>query len=130
MCFYGLFTSDDQIYAPKKRYYATRQLYHFVPPGSQRIAARTEAPGFTISAFRNATSNSFIVVGVKEGGPNRVEVVLPAGDEAPTTWDLYETTRNVNCVKTDAVTVQSGVAQIDLPDEAVFTLVGTWKKAH
>jgi O-glycosyl hydrolase len=129
LCFYGLFTSDDQIYAPKKRYYATRQLYHFVPPGSQRIAARTETPGLTISAFRNATSNSFIVVGVKEGGPNRVEVVLPADDEAPTTWDLYETTRNVNCVKTDAVTVQSGVAQIDLPDEAVFTLVGTWKKA-
>jgi O-glycosyl hydrolase len=130
MCFYGLFTSDDQVYAPKKRYYATRQLYHFVPPGSQRIAARTDAPGFTVSAFRNPTTHSTIIVGVKEGGPNRVQVVLPAGDETTTAWDLYETTRNVNCLKTETVTVQDGVAQFDLSDEAVFTLVGAWKKAH
>ena len=37
LTFYGLFRSADHIYAPRKRYYATRQLYHFVPPGSQRI---------------------------------------------------------------------------------------------
>jgi O-glycosyl hydrolase len=130
MCFYGLFTSDDQIYAPKKRYYATRQLYHFVPAGSQRIAARTDAPGLTISAFRNTASDSLIIVGVKEGGANRFEVAIPGGYEAPTSWDLYATTRNVNCVKMDAVKVQGGVAQVELPDEAVFTLVGTRRKSN
>jgi O-glycosyl hydrolase len=126
LCYYGLFRSASHVYSPKKSYFATRQLYHFVRPGSQRIAARAEAPGITISAFSNPTTKSLIVVGVKEGGPNRLEVVLPASDKAPTTWDLYETTRNVNCVKTDTVTVQGGVAHIDLPDESVFTLVGTW----
>jgi hypothetical protein len=38
-------------------------------------------------------------------------------------------TRIVNCAKTDAVTVQCGVAHIDLPDESVFTLVRTWKNS-
>jgi O-glycosyl hydrolase len=130
MCFYGLFTSADQIYTPKKRYYATRQLYRFVPPGSQRVAARSDAPAITVSAFRNSTAQSLIVVGVKEGGPNQVEVALPAGNELPAAWDLYETTRNVNCLKADTLTVQNGVVQINLPDEVVFTLVGTWKKSH
>jgi len=70
------------------------------------------------------------VVGVKEGGPNQIEVALPAGNELPAAWDLYETTRNVNCLKADPLTVQNGVVQINLPDEVVFTLVGTWKKSH
>ena len=130
LCYYGLFRSASHVYSPKKSYFATRQLYHFVRPGSQRIATSAEVPGLTISAFTDASTNSLIVVGVKEGGPNRLEVALPAGDEAPSTWALYETTRNVNCMKTDSVTVQNGVAHIDLPDEAVFTLVYTRNKSN
>ncbi len=125
LCYYGLFRSAGHVYSPKKSYFATRQLYHFVRPGSQRIAHSADVPGLTISAFSDASTHSLIVVGVKEGGPNRLELVVPAGDEAPTRWDLYQTTRNVDCVKTDTITVQSGVAHIDLPDESVFTLVGT-----
>jgi O-glycosyl hydrolase len=128
LCYYGLFRSADHIYSPKKRYYATRQLYHFVRPGSQRIAATTDAPGLTISAFRNASTNSIVIVGVKEKSSNRVEIVVPRMEEVPSTWELYETTRNVDCLKVDTVAVRDGVAQIDLPDEAVFTLVGLWKK--
>jgi O-glycosyl hydrolase len=128
LCYYGLFRSADHIYSPKKRYYATRQLYHFVRPGSQRIAATTDAPGLTISAFRNASTNSIVIVGVKEKSSNRVEIVVPRMEEAPSAWELYETTRNVDCLKVDTVAVRDGVAQIDLPDEAVFTLVGLWKK--
>ena len=130
MCFYGLFTSDDQIYKPKKRYYATRQLYHFVRPGSQRVAARTDAPGFTISAFRDPTTHTLTIVGVKEGGANRLQVNLSTGADSATAWDLYETTRNEDGMKTNTVTVQDGAAQIDLPDEGVFTLVGFATKAR
>ena len=130
MCFYGLFTSKDQIYRPKKRYYATRQLYHFVPPGSQRVAARTDAPGLTISAFRGPATHSLTIVGVKEGGANRLLVSLPKSADSPTAWDLYETTRNADCLKIDTVTVKDGMVLIDLPDEAVFTLVGCATKTQ
>ena len=125
-----MFRSASHVYSPKKSYFATRQLYHFVRPGSQRIAAQTAALGITVSAFRDATTDSLVIVGVKEGGANRVEVVLQEGDGPPTSWDLYTTTRTVNCVKTAVVRVQGGVAQIDLPDEAVFTLVGTRNKSN
>ena len=127
MTFYGLFSSANHIYSPKKRYYATRQLYHFVPPGSRRIAAQTTVPGLTTSAFRLGSSNTLVVVGVKEGGPHRIEIVLPKGGTFPESWELYETSQTVNCMKVDTVAIKEGVAEIDLPSEVVFTLVGTMK---
>jgi len=127
LTFYGLYTSAGHIYAPRKRYYATRQLYHFVRPGFQRIAARTMAPGLTISAFRDPATETLVVVGVKEGGPRRVEVSVPASSRRmPEYWDYYATTRSINCLKLDSVPLRNGVAEVELPEEAVFTLVSKW----
>jgi O-glycosyl hydrolase len=124
LCFYGLFRSADHIYSPRKRYYATKQLYHFVRPGSRRIATTTDVAGLTVTAFRNGSSDALVIVGVKERGPGRVQVILPKGDSAPAAWELYLTTRNLDCQKVDTVPARDGVAELDLPDEAVFTLVG------
>jgi O-glycosyl hydrolase len=130
LCYYGLFRSANHIYSPKKRYYATRQLYHFVRPGSERIAATADVQGLTVSAFRDGSTDSLFIVGVKQGGPRRVQIVLSDLNRAPLAWELYETTREVNCLKVATVSIQDGLAQIDLPDEAVFTLVGKMKAAN
>jgi len=124
LTFYGLYTSAAHVYAPKKRYYATRQLYHFVRPGFQRIAADANSPGLTVAAFRDPASGSLILVGVKERGPNRVQITVPAAEKAPHRWDYYATTRSWNCLRLDSVAVENGTAELVLPDEAVFTLVG------
>jgi O-glycosyl hydrolase len=128
LTFYGLFRSADHIYSPKKRYYATRQLYHFVAPGSQRIGASTDVPGLTVSAFHNASAGSALVVGVKEGGPGRVEIVFSGAAGTIESWELYLTTRSLDCEKTAAIATVNGNAELDLPDEAVFTLVGKLKR--
>ena len=126
MTFYGLFTSADHVYKPRKRYYATRQLYHFVPPGAERIGASADIPGLTLSAFHDAATQSLVVVGVKEGGPKNLSVMLPARTGTVPVWDLYMTTPSVDCAQTKIAA--DGTAQFDLPDEAVFTLVGKLKK--
>lgn len=123
LTFYGLVQNADHIYVPKKRYYAAKQLYHFVRPGSVRIAAQADAPSLTVSAFRNGSTNSLVVVGVKQGGPNRIQIALSGTDGAPAAWELYATTRTIDCQKLENVPVRNGVGQIDLPDEAIFTLV-------
>jgi len=128
LCYYGLFRSASHIYTPKKRYYATRQLYHFVRPGWHRIAASTEAPGLTVSGFRGGSAGSLVVVGVKEGGSNHITIELPKTTANQDNWELFETTRELDCQKTNTVPVRDGVALIDLPDEAVFTLVGKMGK--
>jgi O-glycosyl hydrolase len=130
LTFYGLFRSADHIYAPKKRYFATRQLYHFVPPGAQRIGVvtATNTMGLTVSAFHDGNAGALVVVGVKDGGPKHVEVNLPRAAGSIDSWDLYMTTRTVDCVKVRTIATADGTAQLDLPDEAVFTLVGSLKK--
>jgi hypothetical protein len=74
-----------------------------------------------------------ILVGVKQGGPDRVEIHLGGSDEMPTHWDLYQTTPQLNCVKTEEVGGKDGVARVDIPGESIFTLVGKiedYKPAH
>ena len=126
MTHYGLIRNDDHRYSPKKRYYAAKQLYRFVPPGAQRVAATTESAGLTVSAFHDGPTGRLIVVGVKEGSSDFVEVLTGEGE--PRAWDIYLTTRELNCVKAGAVRSAGGVVRVQMPDEAVFTLVGTSDK--
>jgi O-glycosyl hydrolase len=124
MTYYGLLRNDHHRYTPKKRYYAAKQLFRFVRPGARRIDARTEAAGLTVSAFRGETEGSLVVVGVKEGGPGRLRIVVPAA-AAPESWNLRATTDALDCADLGVVPVRDGIAEIDLPREAIFTLVGT-----
>jgi O-glycosyl hydrolase len=125
LTFYGLFHSADHVYFPKKRYFATKQLYHFVRPGSRRIAASSRGDGITVSAFEDPAADSLVIVGVKEGGADHVQVAIQGSSPIPDHLDLYLTSRSVNCLKQGSIPVRGGVAELDLPDEAVFTLVGS-----
>ncbi|HXJ93775.1 MAG TPA: hypothetical protein VMT20_13055 [Terriglobia bacterium] len=124
LCYYGLFTSASHVYSPKKSYYATRQLYHFVRPGWRRIAAATQAAALTLSAFQGPSPSAVVVVGVKEGGPDHLRIELATTDDGPVSWDLYETTRKLDCQRVMTLPAHGDHAEIDLPAEAVFTLVG------
>jgi O-glycosyl hydrolase len=128
LTFYGLFRSASHIYSPKKRYYATRQLYHFVMPGAQRIGISSDAPGMTLSAFHDGSTGSFVVVGVKEGGPQKFDVTLPSTACPVDSWEIYETTPILDCARTGSAESVNGTASIELPEEAVFTLVGKIRK--
>lgn len=121
--YYGLFTSAGHLYMPKKRYWAARHLFRFVRPGAQRIAALITAPGLTVSAFRDGGTKSTTVVGVKEGGPKRVRISIHSQNVSPQ-WELYLTTRELNCRLVDTLMSSGGIVDFELPDEAIFTLVG------
>jgi hypothetical protein len=110
------------VYYHKKRYFATRQLYHFVRPGSRRVASSGLGQGLTVSAFKNP-DGSWVIVGVKEGGSNRVQLVLKDSLSIPREMELYLTSPTVNCLKSGSIRVHNGVTELDLPDEAVFALV-------
>jgi hypothetical protein len=53
---------------------------------------------------------------------------LPRDGPAVPAWDLYVTSRSVDCVKTGTFPAVNGTVELDLPDEAVFTLVGSLRK--
>ena len=129
MRYYGLMRNTDHIYTPKKRYYAARQLFRFVRPGSVRIKATTEDSNLMVSAFRNDSSGSLILVGVKRGASaSQVQIALTGGSQIPLAWDLYQTTRSLDCASMGTLKTENNMVQLELPDEAIFTLVGTTRK--
>jgi O-glycosyl hydrolase len=121
--YYGLFMSAGHVYTPKKRYWAARQLFRFVKPGAQRVATSTKGSGLTVSAFHDSSAKAIIVVGVKEGGTKRVRISIPSLRDITSQWELYVTTRELNCHLMERVTLNRGIADFELPEEAVFTLV-------
>jgi O-glycosyl hydrolase len=123
LTFYGLVQNADHIYSPKKRYFAAKQLYHFVRPGAQRIGATSDAQSLLVSAFRHGATDSMTIVGVKMGGSSHVQLAVPDGGTG-LRWSLYETTRELNCVRTEMLSAKNGLVEFELPEEAVFTLVG------
>jgi O-glycosyl hydrolase len=122
--YYGLYTSANHQYTRRKRYYAIRQLYHFVRPGSHRVEVSGGVQGLTVSAFMSPGSDSLTVVGVKEGGGSQIEIKLPESPTTPKIFDVYITTPTLDCAKQSSVSVNNGVATLELSGDAVFTLVG------
>ncbi len=65
LSYYGLMQNSDHIYTPKKRYYAAKQLYHFVRPGARRVEASSDSPALLVSGFYDGASGSVVLVGLK-----------------------------------------------------------------
>ncbi len=121
MTYYGLVKNADHVYTPKKRYYAAKQLYRYVRPGSRRVEATLTGANVLVSAFDDPSSGQVIVVGLKRGGANRVIVAAPGVKR----WQVLQTTRTLDCAPTAEVAAgPGGEAEVELAGEAVFTLIG------
>ena len=124
MTYYGLFANHNHYYQPKKRYYAAKQLFHFVHVGAQRIGVEASS-GMLLSAFQNGDDGSVVVVGMQEGGPETVTVDL-AGSEGE--WRVFQTTRRLNCELTGRTVIANGSAQVHLYRDSIYTLLLTREK--
>jgi hypothetical protein len=62
---YGLVRRGLRHFAPKKRYYAARQVYRFVLPGMRRAEVRSSAAGVRALAF--VDGDRFTLVGMNRG---------------------------------------------------------------
>jgi hypothetical protein len=119
MTYYGLMANHNHEYVPKKRYYAARQLYHFVHPGAQRI--KVDAPAGTLLAgFVNGDDGSVVIVGEQEGGADTLDLALPGYDGA---WQVYQTTPRLNCQLTGTEQAVRGETKVHLYKDSIFTLV-------
>jgi hypothetical protein len=125
LTFYGLVRNSDHMYAPKKRYYAARQLYHFVRPGAQRVdAASPDARDLLVSGFYDGGRREFVLVGLKQGGPDYLDIQFGEQGPVPSRLDVYQTTRSLDCSKTDTVPVNGRTARVRVSGDTIFTLVG------
>jgi O-glycosyl hydrolase len=125
LTFYGLVQNSDHIYTPKKRYFAAKQLYHFVRPGAQRVeAVSSDARGLMVSGFYDAARREFVLAGLKQGGPDYVDVEFGGQEPVPARFEIYQTTRSLDCAKTDEASMTGRSVRLRIPGDAIFTAVG------
>lgn len=127
---YGLIRNARRIYTPKKRYYAAKQVYRFVPPGFERVGLLASGGQLNALAFADRERRRFTVVGMNESAEGfHLNVKLDgfAKDAAAGPASCWRTTESENCVLAETVQLEprnwpfDGFA-VQLPPRSIFTL--------
>ena len=114
---YGLLrTGSKRRYTPKKRYYAAKQIYRFVPPGAVRIEASSDDSNLLAAAF-HTPQGDLTLVGLNEGEPLRLDVAVGAGKMLR----LFLTSRTENCSLACEFPLGEKI-RLTIPSESIFTL--------
>jgi O-glycosyl hydrolase len=128
---YGLLRAGRQLYTPKKRYYALKQVYRFVLPGMLRIAITTDNSDIRALAFMDQDSHELVVVGMNRSPAqayylNIDSPLLPEQMKRRRTV-YYRTSSEENCCRIADIPMTSpnypftGI-EVYVPPESIFTL--------
>ncbi len=138
---YGLLRTDraSWTYAPRKRYFAARQIYRFVRPGFERVAVAWPAPDpkdvyatwhsasrhVRLLAFASQDGAELTVVATSRvEGDVALELSLrglaPAAASKPLAY--YRTGRAEDCRFVEEKTPANGLVRVVIPSESIVTL--------
>lgn len=118
---YGLLrTGSKRRYTPKKRYYAAKQIYRFVPPGSTRIETSSGRSDLLAAGFQTPQGN-LTLVGLNEKEPLLLEVAVGTINAAGKTLRLFLTSRTQNCRLACEFPLGEKF-RLTIPAESIFTL--------
>jgi O-glycosyl hydrolase len=126
---YGLLRSGLRTYTPKKRYYASRQVFRFVPPGWVRIDAHADYPSVRLLAFASPDFSQATLVGMNcSEHPFLMNAVLEGFTNLPKTGKVTytRTSEHENCHTIANIPLQgsypfTGIDAL-LPPGSIFTL--------
>lgn len=127
---YGLLRTGLRTFTPKKRYYASRQVFRFVLPGFERLATGCESEGLRVLAFASPNCDQFTIIGMNEHlFPARLNITLagfPKSVELPN-FDYHRTSEEENCHRIGHVPAKgknwpfTGM-DVAVPPASIFTL--------
>jgi O-glycosyl hydrolase len=127
---YGLLRTGLRVHTPKKRYYASKQVYRYVLPGFERVEAHSQAAELRVLAFANRDRTQFTLVGMNDSAAAfRPNVRLEGFDDRLMAGRAYylRTTGTENCHRIGTLPVRNRnhpFTGIDpfIPAYSVFTL--------
>ena len=128
---YGLLRMGRNIYTPKKRYYAAKQVYRFVHPGFVRVGTVLESDScLKCLSFADSASTEVTIVGQNESvEPVIVDIELEGFDASLDMRSVafYLTTETDDCASLGRVPVRTKHYPLDhisveLPARSIFTL--------
>ncbi len=128
---YGLLRTGLRAYTPKKRYYASKQVFRFVRPGFQRLLVEEGSRDVRALAFASPDRTRVVIVGINQvSQPRNLNIVLEGFPESIYRGKAayYRTSEHENCHLIGEIPVQgknwpfNGIDAI-VPGDSIFTLV-------
>lgn len=123
---WGIMRVARNIYTPKKRYYAARQVYRFVPPGARRVSVwgSGEESGLSLAAFRTDDGGLTVVGLLEDEGKKTVRIDTAGTVDIGRDAALYVTDPVRNGVRTMAFRLGRKMT-FSLTGPTVFTMATT-----
>jgi len=127
---YGLLRTGLHVHTPKKRFYASKQIYRYVLPGFERVAIKCDAPELRLLAFASPDRSQFALVGMNDSaGALRPSVRLEGFDDRVGAGrvDYHRTSEAENCHRIGSLAVLNrshpfrGIDPL-IPPHTIFTL--------
>lgn len=127
---YGLLRTGLKVHTPKKRYYACKQVFRFVPSGFTRLGVDVKSPDIRLLAFANPDRTQITLVGMNLSTSNYyLDIQLDGFPEELMKGKVsyFRTSEVENCYMIGKIPVTNmnypftGIAA-HIPSDCIFTL--------
>jgi len=127
---YGLLRTGLRLYTPKKRYYASKQVFRYVLPGFERLEVSSVPSDLRVLAFANTKRTQFTLVGMNNSYKSyHLNVTLGGFQDNVIAGKVayFRTSENENCYRIGEIPVRganypfTGI-NAQVPPDSIFTL--------
>jgi O-glycosyl hydrolase len=110
---------------PTKKYYASRQYYKFIRPGSVRVDAGPDGnDNLNVSAFTNADDKTLTIVLINRADSRAsISLAIKAGPTLQS-FGTYRSSAEEDCKDVGPTKTDGGSANLELPPQSIVTLYG------
>jgi hypothetical protein len=125
---YGVLRTGLHLYTPKKRYYAAKQVFRFVPAGFERIEVTADSSDLRVLAFADPARTDFTLVGMNLSNRAIYLNAIAQSFSEPNQGGrvtYYRTSETENCHTIGQIPrhVSHGCdIEVVVPAESIFTL--------
>ncbi len=139
-CLYGLLLTDttNWKYTPKKRYYAAKQIYHYVKPGWKMVdftypQRQDDVFKYWHDSFRNIRTLAFVSpdgndysIVIMNGVDSEVDLTIYLDDNGnsslPKSVNHYITSSKDNCSRKRGLSKKDNIIHVRLPEHTISTI--------
>jgi glucuronoarabinoxylan endo-1,4-beta-xylanase len=115
---------NSNSYAITPKFYAVKQYFKFITPGSRRISAVANNPNILVSAYINETNGKVTIVAINKG-QNSITTAFNLKSAAAASFEQYRTSISENCTHIGEIPVSSNSFNATLPSQSITTFVAT-----
>jgi len=112
---------DGSKYTITPKFYAAKQYFRFISPGSKRIGVVVNNPSILVSAYMNEINGNVTIVAINQG-QTLITTSFNLKNVATASFKQYRTSVSENCAYIGEIAVSNNSFNVDLPSESVTTL--------